>query len=82
MYNRPTKDGGYGKEGKTTAPDKDVHSKGVRGHEKAIAKEKAGNERKAKAQRFSNKIRAKRGLVPLLPGEKHGKHDKLGDTEN
>lgn len=82
MYNRPTKDGGYGKEGDTTPADTQVNSKGVRGHEAEIAKEKAGNERKAKAQRISNKLRSKRGLVPLLPGEKHGKQDKLGDTEN
>ena len=57
--------------------------KGVRGHEAAIARKKTGNERKAMAQRISNKFRAKRGLVPLLPGEKHNpKSDNLGKTEN
>jgi len=34
------------------------------------------------AQRISNKLRAKRGLVPLMPGEKHSSDDKLGKTEN
>mgnify|MGYP003663665084 CR=1 FL=1 len=54
-----------------------------RGHEAAIARKKTGNERKAMAQRISNKFRAKRGLVPLLPGEKHNpKSDNLGKTEN
>ena len=38
---------------------------------------------KARAQKISNKFRASRGLVPLLPGEKHNpKRDKLGTTEN
>lgn len=82
LHQRATKDGGYGKEGETKAADTKVNQKGVRGHEAAIAKKKAGSERQAKAQRISNKIRAKRGLVPLMPGEKHSSNDKLGKTEN
>lgn len=82
LYKRATKDGGYGKEGKPTAADTEVNKQGVRGHEAKIAKKKEKSERQAKAQRISNKIRSMRGLVPLMPGEKHSSDDKLGDTEN
>ena len=82
LHQRATKDGGYGKAGETKAADTKVNQKGVRGHEAAIAKKKAGSARQAMAQRISNKIRAKRGLVPLMPGEKHSSNDKLGKTEN
>ena len=82
LYKRSTKDGGYGKEGKPTPADTEVNKQGVRGHEAKIAKKKAKGERQAKAQRISNKIRAMRGLAPLMPGEKHSSNDKLGDTEN
>ena len=82
LHKRATKDGGYGKEGKPTAADTEVNKQGVRGHEAKIAKKKEKSERQAKAQRISNKIRSMRGLVPLMPGEKHSSDDKLGDTEN
>ena len=82
LYNRATKDGGYGKEGKPTAADTEVNQQGVRGHEAKIAKKKKKSDRQAKAQRMSNKIRTMRGLVPLMPGEKHSSNDKLGKTEN
>jgi len=82
LYKRATKDGGYGKEGKPTSADTEVNKQGVRGHEAKIAKKKAKSERQAKAQRISNRIRAMRGLAPLMPGEKHSSNDKLGDTEN
>jgi len=82
LYKRPTKDGGYGKEGKPTAADTEVNQQGVRGHEAKIAKKKKKSDRQAKAQRMSNKIRTMRGLVPLMPGEKHSSNDKLGNTEN
>jgi len=82
LHQRSTKDGGYGKTGETKAADTKVNQKGVRGQEAAIAKKKAGSARQAMAQRISNKLRAKRGLVPLMPGEKHSSNDKLGKTEN
>ena len=82
LYNRATKDGGYGKEGKPTAANTEVNQQGVRGHEAKIAKKKKKSARQEKSQRMSNKIRTMRGLVPLMPGEKHSSNDKLGKTEN
>ena len=82
LYNRATKDGGYGKEGKPTAADTEVNQQGVQGHEDEIAKNKKKSDRQEKSQRVFDKIRTMRGLVPLMPGEKHSSNDKIGNTEN
>jgi hypothetical protein len=43
---------------------------------------KKKSDRQAKAQRVFDKIRTMRGLVPLMPGEKHSSNDEIGNTEN
>jgi hypothetical protein len=73
LYKRGVKPKGYGKEGESEEglSTSKINRMGVRGQEKKIAAKKEKDERKAKAQRISNKLRLIRGLVPLMRGEKH-----------